>query len=79
MTIHVQQKHIDNGQRAECAHCPLALAFHDAGLERAMIASGAVSWGINSSAALPAEAHRFYREFDSGLKVKPFTFEIEIP
>jgi hypothetical protein len=77
MKIVVTQEHIDKGKIDHRCLCPIALAFSDAGL-------GDVTVSLNNAYTrttlwiLPLEARLFVEEFDSGVEVKPFSFELEV-
>lgn len=78
MNIHVTAQHIMNGQRADCRRCPVALALKDATGQRYAVSTRTYR-SINDLAKnedLPAKARDWIEAFDSGHKVKPFTFNI---
>ena len=84
--IEVTQQHIDDGMKESCSGCPVALAINELLLESASANVGGTSvafYTTNDTSALlsflPQEAANFIREFDCGLPVYPFNFEIEFP
>ncbi len=83
MIIAVTQAHITAGRRNDCTLCPLALAFHAAGLNVSVCPSHVdVYRSCNPIAeftgriGLPIAARNFVMAFDSGAPVLPFEFEI---
>jgi hypothetical protein len=85
MTIHVQQKHIDQGESRRSCFCPIALALADSFSDVIYASVGTGDFAVNRrgfnllQSPLPESASKFVRAFDNGKPVKPFTFEIEIP
>lgn len=87
-TIDVTQDDIDNGERILCRRCPIARACNRKGFGPVAVCDGAIYkddgkgiFDLKSAvviANLPEEASRFYREFDQGKTVKPFSFQIQI-
>lgn len=81
--INVTQKHIDNGCRHKCGSCPIALAIKDVVPYFYDIRVGTMAVSLDSSweefFELPAYAKEFVHSFDSGDKVIPFSFEIDLP
>lgn len=80
MIIKVTQRHIDAGQKNKCVLCPLALALYDTTKE---------VWGVRDltygrrfhlyyDKQLPKEAVLFVNRFDSGEKVEPCEFEMDV-
>lgn len=90
-TIEVKQHHIDVGT-VSCSHCPVALAINhyldgDEGLYASVTRNGITikkrrSHHPNESDYhyfdTPSEVIAFTREFDIGLKMKPFSFELPL-
>ena len=79
VTINVRPEHIDRGLRQSCCRCPIALAVCDAlGCEAddVWVDMGQVIVN-NESASLPEKAVDFYKAFDDGDAVEPFSFETE--
>ena len=82
MLIEVTREHISQGQRQECALCPVALAI------KAVIPCTYCAVGVGSvqmirrkqwyDLDLPAKVQKFIKEFDLGLPVRPFSFELEL-
>lgn len=84
MLIHVTQKHVDAGKANDCWRCPVALALSDVLMEPwKPIVSG---WGVTfvdtvlvvsrEVKEFPLELHCFIDNFDDGIPVEPFSFEI---
>lgn len=73
--IKVTQRHIDSGYMGSTNSCPLARGLHAAGLRRWNV--GCDSAGTqNKDVNLPPSAAKFRADFDNGVKVRPFQFEI---
>ena len=86
-TIEVTQKDIDDGEKGLCACCPVALAINRE-LSRPAYASvkfdtvlikNADTGKVITWILMPAKVNKFVYDFDSGVEVKPFTFELDIP
>jgi hypothetical protein len=83
MLITVTQSDIDAGQRGKCADCPVALAIKRHCLPSVEVSViiwvcfrlGKKVW----SWPLPDEERQRIRDFDSGQKMAPHSFEIELP
>ena len=82
VTIKVTQDHINEGLINNPKCCPIALAFKEQ-------ASGCISTSVEKlileweddnhkkyAAMLPADALKFVSDFDNGIDVNPFEFEI---
>lgn len=83
ITIEVKQEHIDKGKRCDSKSCPVALAMMDFGLKYVYV--GDLYWGRGDSGdvsskdiKLPGNATMFILNFDVGISVKPFSFELQI-
>lgn len=90
MLIHVTKRHIDQGERADCRKCPVALAISEA-MGEPWEAGADCYWraGMLSiyldprpTFPLPEEAQEFILAFDAQNRddslIKPFWFELEI-
>lgn len=82
--IKVTRNDIRLGERWSCRECPIALAIRrDLGLLPNVCGAGIELQGVLGNvlltAACPAEANDFIGDFDSGFKVKPLTFTLDIP
>jgi hypothetical protein len=77
-TIAVTQEHIDRGQRGNGLACPIFLAARQARLGITCANSRQLMFTRGRTAAPTPEATKFMHNFDRGLEVKPFSFEIEI-
>jgi len=81
--ITVTQKHINHGQRHAPPSCPIALAVKeqlgtdDAWVDGSFIRAGRPSWDAFQEYWTPATAKPFIEDFDAGLVVEPFSFEME--
>lgn len=78
LTIRVTQANIDNGIRAKCGLCPIALALRDAGFEEPTVGSyefQATQGCSYLNYGLPESARDFINHFDAGHTVSPFEFE----
>lgn len=79
MTIHVMQRHIEEGKRGKSQLCPVALAMNEAtGGEWRVYGSLAFEKNSLRKAILPPNAESFASTFDERLPVTPFSFEIEL-
>lgn len=85
ITIKVTQEDIDKGKRANCFACPIALASMrafglplDAGHVEAygLFIGSFVNGGEYIRYHTPIETIRFMNDFDQGLLVSPFEFEL---
>lgn len=89
MKIAVTADDIREGRRYVCERCPVALALlracADGVFVRASYFSAALWFAGREAAcqghvtAFPAEATRFVDDFDRGLDVAPFEFELDVP
>ena len=83
VTIQVTQEDIKNGQPTRCLKCPLALAAtrafgHQIFVARYTMFSMDVNGKVNfHGGKLPKEVTTWQWNFDNGIPVKPFDFEIE--
>jgi len=85
MLIKVTAKHLAEGKRKNCEHCPIALAIKDViipGVEVTVVFAG-VYFDMNTSWFFEPRPLGLVREriqaFDRGGYVEPFDFEISIP
>ena len=93
MHVDLNQEHIDDGARAaacklspEC-NCPVAVALAEAGFRNPKVrfntftagdvTTFASSEGKRRQYKLPAAACSFIVDFDNGLHVEPFSFEVD--
>jgi hypothetical protein len=78
MKITVTQEHIDKGIREDCTACPIALALRERGFDKYSVGRYAIypNWGRRGAVGLSRAAVRFTREFDQGLPVQPFSFNL---
>lgn len=79
MRIEVTQGHIDEGKKADCNRCPIALAIAQHVKVSFKVGNWLVHFGALGSSSLPSNAFCFIQKFDSGQPVSPFSFDIEIP
>lgn len=83
MKIQVTQDHIDQGEAKVCNKCPVALALQALPfvIEAAAFPYELYILIIDSSKDdcifAPPEVTEFIRDFDNGLKPKPFEFELD--
>ncbi len=80
--LSVTQQDIDEGEKASCTKCPVALALQRA-LGRqddaAMVGMGMVNLFIDgNSHKVPDAVRDFVRSFDSGDKVEPFELTFSV-
>lgn len=76
MKIEVTQDDINNGQRSRCRFCPVALAIQRTFPDQLVtVGNEAAEIGM-CFITFPTNASEFISAFDKGLKVQPFTFEI---
>lgn len=78
--IDVTAEDIEHGHRNNCFLCPVALAFeritrHTIKVNSRHVSNKATGFLINK---LPHSAKQFINDFDDGLPVRPFTFEIDL-
>jgi hypothetical protein len=78
IAVHVTQEHIDKGCKWSCARCPVALAMLAAGLKDISVGGYFIRWWDDRICEMrtPSKVDRFMRNFDTGRKVSPFTFEL---
>ena len=87
MIITLSQKHIDEGVKQDCHHCPAALAIAEATGEEFVEVATAIRWGEDPTGSggwkwkhrvsTPPILREFMDRYDSGLLVEPITFELE--
>lgn len=89
-TIHVTEEDIAKGKQGKRCGCPISIAIHRQTKWRdAAVASFSVFEDEHifrkprtipsKTRDLPEEAIEFIRQFDAGMTVSPFNFEIDIP
>ena len=81
MTIHVTEEHIRKGVRDHCVLCPVALALQEATgkdvrVDRVIIKVRNEEKWLHYS--LPDRVIRRIARYDSGKKMKPFSFDVEM-
>lgn len=77
MKISVTKQHIDAGIKLDACSCPLALALSDAGFPKPVVDGEQVEIaGEFGLFPLPEVAQQFVSDFDHGLPVAPFDFEL---
>lgn len=80
MKITVKQKHIDKGEKTKAMSCPIALAIKDYYWFPRRVVVGHcccfIGKNMDKTYPLPKEVTNFIQDFDMGLEVKPFSFEI---
>jgi hypothetical protein len=82
LTVRVEQRHIDDGERHSCTRCPIAQALNEQ-------LPGDALWRVSALGArrldayrpvdLPHTALRFVEDFDRERDVQPFSFTITLP
>ena len=76
--VSVAQAHIDMGEKAQPAACPVALALKSMGYQN--VAVNFHAWirenGEHYQLSLPDDAHKFIEDFDEGLDVEPLSFHV---
>lgn len=81
VVITVTESHIKRGNIAESKSCPIALAFHSKKYTNVDVDGDTVVFtnrsGREIDFALPNKAKKFIDRFDSGKKVKPFSFTLK--
>ena len=79
-TINVTEDDIKNGKPKESMHCPVAIACHRAAPDHNFsILHDEIE--VDESGVIaecPWSVFDFVEAFDSGRKVQPFTFELEL-
>ena len=76
--INVTQRDIERGGLWDVERCPLARAFRRH-YKEATVGCWDVSLGKLGGYALPDSAKQFRLRFDDGKKVRPFSFDMEVP
>lgn len=80
--ITITEYDIADGVKCECTSCPVARAvkrespfFHAVGQD------GITFWkgSEEKEFSIPDEVRTFIQDFDAGLRVLPFSFELDIP
>jgi len=86
MEVKVKKEHIKLGVRGKGVLCPIAIAINvqlkiadNYALcgKRTLMILQRYPFTLAARFFLPKEARRFVHDFESGLKVKPITFEME--
>jgi hypothetical protein len=83
VTIRVTKEDIETGRRGACGFCPIAFAVrretncHDVWVYDLTIDIKQHEHGQIAEYRTPFDAQRFMLDFDDGLAVKPFEFEME--
>lgn len=83
MLIKVKKEHIEAGceNKQNGGSCPVYYALRCAGIDVSWVLRWRFSYlnGTNyMSTDLPPEAQDWIRDFDAGLEVKPFSFEVGV-
>jgi len=83
MRIRVTQDHIDHGLRGSATSDPVALALQDEGFIRPYVGpdliwvDGRNGGFMRQTTMTPDSVVLFMKEFDNGVSVKPFQFEVK--
>jgi hypothetical protein len=77
-TITVTQKDIDDGEQDSTYSCPIALAANRTLNRHDVFVSGGYMAFGNKKGCLPIKAQKFICHFDSDIRVKPFSFKIQV-
>ena len=86
LRVDVTQEDIDHGFRHSTSHCPIALALRRRGYKMISVGNERISWAtqeyekggrLSTSRPISSEACEFIESFDSGCRVKPFSFLVE--
>lgn len=79
----VTQEHIDKGHRNSVTSCPVALALDDLRVHvwggDVCLSRDGTHQGEHFNVTLPGEVSAWVNDFDDGLPVTPFEFDIEWP
>jgi hypothetical protein len=81
LKVSVTQKHIDKGKPHNPEYCPIAYAMRDLGFKDLDVGGSDVTGtlgGFTTTYYGPAKNDIFVQKFDSGEKVKPFTFVADL-
>jgi hypothetical protein len=78
ITVTVDQACIAEGERGNCAKCPVALAIYKRLGMRCEVDYYNISFG-DDRVQTPPCAGTFIVDFDAGRSVEPFTFELDVP
>jgi hypothetical protein len=76
MLVQVRQEHIDKGNRGDARLCPVALAIKDCGLKQVICGLATVETK-GCSFRLPSGIGAIIHNFDMGMGMKPFEFELK--
>jgi len=80
MRINVTLNHIRRGTRQDSDNCMLAQAISEALEEHVFV--GSRTWGVQGAdylgGSLPEVAYQARRDFDAGIEVKPFSFDLNL-
>ena len=76
-TIRVTAKHIKEG-KSNCEDCPIVHSLVDAGFKSVKVFGDGMAVIERDYIELPRSARLFINAFDSGKKVKPFSFRIDV-
>lgn len=77
ITIEVTQGDINGGKRSKCKECPVALAISRHINLASVVVRGGYCLISGTEYDLPMVAELFIDNFDYGLQVRPFTFELD--
>ncbi len=75
MLIKVTEKHIRDGKKVDCLHCPVALAIREH-IPNALVGPCYMTTWEKGDTPFPPEVTRFIRSFDLNEHVEPFEFEL---
>ena len=76
--VNITQSHILSGRKGACRFCPIALALKDAFPESTVHVQGFYFTIDGVQFQSPKEVVNFISDFDSGLPVRPFSFELRM-
>ncbi len=81
LVVEVKDTHIKEGVKCACMSCPIALAIIDATKAKAheVFVGGSYVDLYGRHRQLPDAARQFIADFDCGMPVIPFSFELELP
>jgi len=78
-TVRVEKEDIKNGMKMSNVCCPVALALNRTFQTTDVFVGCGVLRVGDKLRDVPRRVEKFIHRFDSGVRVRPFSFEIDIP
>jgi hypothetical protein len=77
--VSVTKQHIKDGERGDNCGCPVALALKDLDFKDVLVSPDLISLTDDGDwYPVSKKVYVFIRDFDEGLKVKPFSFTLDL-